>query len=256
MPESWRLDAMLFDEFWVPSDFVASALRRLLGPDARQPIRVIPYAVDAISFGPRKTKAASVAARRRHGLPVDVFLVGNSFSMSSSFIRKNPLAAIAAFQQAFASTAVRDARLLLRCAEKGAWPVGYEQLTAAAAADDRIIVLDNAVSRIPIGDFYYAIDVYLSLHRSEGYGLNLAEAARVGTNVIATGWGLAADIANRPEVAIVPWRLVPLKDPQGIYDESDAHWAEPDLSAAAEQLRALYAARNDRRAANSKPGLT
>jgi hypothetical protein len=84
--------------------------------------------------------------------------------------------------------------------------------------------------------------VYLSLHRSEGYGLNLAEAARVGTVVMTTGWGLAADIAKRPEVITIPWRLVPVDDPQRIYTEPGTHWAEPDHFAAAEQLHLLYAA--------------
>jgi len=241
MLETWRLDASLFDEFWVPSDFVAGALRRLLGPEERRPIRVVPYAVDAISFGPRKTPETSVEMRVRHGLPQDAFLVGNSFAMSSSFARKNPMAAIAAFQMALPAASVRDARLLLRCAEKDGWPPGDAQMAAAAAADERITVLDSSARRIPIGDFYYAIDVYLSLHRSEGYGLNLAEAARVGTPVIATGWGMAADIAKRPEVATIPWRLVPVEDPQGIYHtEAGVHWAEPDVAAAAEQLRQLY----------------
>ncbi len=254
MPESWRLDASLFDEFWVPSDFVAGALRRLLGPDTRQPIRVVPYAVDAISFGPRKTPEACMAARARHGLRQDAFLVGNSFAMSSGFARKNPMAAIAAFQMAFAPDQAGDVRLLLRCNEAEAWPVGYAELAAAAAADNRIILFDGSRRRIPIGDFYYAIDVYLSLHRSEGYGLNLAEAARVGTSVIATGWQLAADVAERPEVTTVPWRLVPLKDPQGIYAASGARWAEPDLSAAAQQLRALYAAHTSSHTMATLPG--
>lgn len=242
MPETWRLDAAIFDEFWVPSDFVADALRRLLGAEERRPIQVVPYAVDAMSFGPRKTPEMSALARARHGLPPDAFLVGHSFSLSSGFARKNPLAAIAAFQTAFPAEAVCDARLLLRCSDKDAWRPGYAQMLAAAAADARITVLDSSTRRIPIGDFYYAIDAYLSLHRSEGYGLNLAEAARVGTPVIATGWGLAADIAKRPEVATVPWRLVPVEDPQGIYTEPGVHWAEPDVPAAAEQLRRHYAA--------------
>jgi hypothetical protein len=76
MPETWRLDASIFDEFLVPSDFVAGALRRLLGPELRRPVRVMPYAVDAVSFGPRKTPEASALARRRHDLPQHAFLIG------------------------------------------------------------------------------------------------------------------------------------------------------------------------------------
>jgi hypothetical protein len=63
--------------------------------------------------------------------------------MSSNFARKNPLAAIAAFQIAFPAGTVRDVRLLLRCADKDFWPPGYAKIAAAAAADERIIILDN-----------------------------------------------------------------------------------------------------------------
>ncbi len=88
---------------------------------------------------------------------------------------------------------------------------------------------NEAARKPPILDFYHMLDCYLSLHRSEGYGLNLAEAASLGIPVIATGWGLADDIAAMPGVATVPWRLVPVEDLQGTYEGLAASWAEPTL---------------------------
>jgi glycosyltransferase involved in cell wall biosynthesis len=243
MPTAWLHSASMCDEFWVPSDFVAQAMRRLLGPYARQPICVVPHAVDAIPLGPRKTQERRSAARQRHDLPDDAFLVGYSFTMSSNFERKNPLAAITAFRAAFPASTVRDVALILRCNDIDSWPPGSAAVRDAAANDPRILVVDGEARRMPIRDLYEAVEVYLSLHRSEGYGLTLAEAADLGTSVIATGWGLAADIAARPEVAGVGWRLVPVEDPQGTYRLRDANWAEPDLVEAAQKLRALYDAR-------------
>jgi glycosyltransferase involved in cell wall biosynthesis len=238
VPEHWLVDAGITDEIWAPSDFVAEALRRRLGPAARQPVRVVPHPVEAIPFGPRRTPADIAAARARHGLPAATFIAGTSFAMSSNFARKNPLAAIAAFQAAFPPGG-REARLILRCNDRDIWPPGHAALEKAAAADPRILIFDGAARRIPIGDLYLVLDVYLSLHRSEGYGLNLAEAASLGTPVLATGWGLAADIAARPEVTEVAWRLVPVEDPQRVYTDAGARWAEPDIADAAAKLRSL-----------------
>ena len=50
-------------------------------------------------------------------------------------------------------------------------------------------------NRLPINDFYAAIDIYLSTSRAEGYGLNLVEAAQAGIPVVTTGWRLAPEIA-------------------------------------------------------------
>ena len=91
-------------------------------------------------------------------------------------------------------------------------------------------------------DLYYIVDVYISLHRSEGFGLTMAEAAHVGTKVVATDWWLANDIRCRPEVETVRSRLVPMVDPQGIYALKNCRWAEPDLTHAAAILRRHYLA--------------
>jgi glycosyltransferase involved in cell wall biosynthesis len=218
-------------------------MRRLLGPNARQPVRVVPHAVDAMPVGPRKSAERCAAVRARHDLPENAFVVGYSFSMSSNFTRKNPLGALAAFQAAFPADTVDDVALVLRCNDMAVWPRGAAALAAAAADDKRIVLVDGERRRLPVGDMYEAVDVYLSLHRSEGYGLTQAEAADVGTAVIATGWGMAADIAARPDVASVGWQLVPVEDPQGVYTVPEASWAEPDIQDAAAHLRARYAAR-------------
>ncbi|WP_146216987.1 glycosyltransferase [Falsiroseomonas bella] len=238
VPASWAEAVLAADEIWVPSDFVAGAVRARLEGAEEVPVRVVPHPVEALPFGPRKTAESMAAARARHDLPAEAFIAACSFSMSSNYARKNPMAAVAAFRAAFPPGGPA-ACLVLRCNDREVWPAGHAELLQAAAQDPRILLIDGDPRRIPIGDLYYAADVYLSLHRSEGYGLNLAEAASLGTAVLATGWGLAADIAARPDVRTVSWRLVPVKDPQGAYDDPDAHWAEPDIAEAAAKLRAL-----------------
>lgn len=237
-PPDWRADLPAVDEIWVPSRFVAGAMAGLLGRGDHRRITVVPHAVMAAPFGPRKSRTDVVRARERHGLPADALIAACSFAMGSNYARKNPMGAIAAFQRAFPDRA-QDTRLILRCGDLETWPTGASELARAVRDDPRILLFDGARRSIPIGELYVVSDVYLSLHRSEGYGLNLAEAASVGTRVLATGWGLAEDIAALAEVETVEARLVPVVDPQGAYTGLGARWAEPDIADAAGKLRAL-----------------
>lgn len=239
LPESWLRSLPFADEIWVPSRFVADAVARALPDAAGGRIRIVPHDVAAVPLGPRRTDELKREARRRHGLDATAFIVGYSFATGSNFARKNPVATVLAFRRAFPADGQFQARLLIRCNEAEAYPGGIAEIEAAIAGDARITLATEAAQKPPILDFYHALDVYLSLHRSEGYGLNLAEAASLGLPVIATGWGLADDIAAMPGVETVPWRLVPVVDPQGAYAGLDAVWADADIAEAAAALRRL-----------------
>lgn len=240
VPETWAIDAALVDEIWTPSAFVANAVRATFGEGECPPVRVVPHAVRACPLGPPIVPERRRCVRRHHGLPEDAFVVGYSFAMASNFARKNPLATIAAFRAAFPDE--EAALLLLRCNDLADWPPGREALLAAARADPRIRLIGGTCPTMPIEAFYAAIDVLLSLHRSEGYGLTIAEAASLGVPVIATGWGLAEELCAEPLVRTVSYRLVAVEDPQGAYDSTQV-WAEPDVAEAASALRQLWAER-------------
>ncbi len=245
----WRACAELVDEIWVPSPFVADAMVRGL-PEFDAPIRVVPHAVDrapmqAISADERG------AVRRRLGLSERAFVAGTSFSFASNYARKNPCGAIDAFRAAFRSVAgdalpsagEAEARLVVRCHDVARHRRLFEHLVSYAGDDGRILVLDTAVVACSIREFYGVIDAYVSLHRSEGYGLNLAEAAQLGVEVVATGWGLAPDIAARPQLRVVGSRLVVPLDTEGVYERfPGALWAEPDIVEAGACLRACRTA--------------
>lgn len=238
-PCEWRRATDFCDEIWVPSGFVAEALKRMMEGSRRPPIKVVPHAVDALPLAPRKTRMSQLDARKRFGLPHDAFIAGFSFAMSSNFARKNPLAAVAAFREAFPTSTHERTILILRCNDGVIYPPGLALLHRAAADDSRILIADGETISISMLDLYQVIDVYLALHRSEGYGLNLAEAARLGTPVVTTDWGLAEDIRVLPEVVTVCSTQVPVEDPQGVYCGLGARWAEPNITEAAAHLRRL-----------------
>ncbi len=243
LPENWRRSLPFVDDIWVPSSFVGDAVARALPKGESARVHVVPHDVAAIPLGPCQNQMLRHDARLRHGIDEKAFLIGYSFAMGSNYARKNPRAAVEAFQQAFPTDASVPARLMIRCNEVEAYPAGIAELKNAISGDPRIILATEPRRKPPILDFYHMLDCYLSLHRSEGYGLNLAEAASLGIPVIATGWGLADDIAAMPGVETIPWRLVPVEDPQGTYEGLAASWADPDIAAAAAALRRLAATR-------------
>lgn len=233
LPDDWSKDAVNSDAIWTPSPFVADAVRASL-PNFSGDVRVEPHAAELEPF-PHADTATRLASRTRLNLPADAFVVGYAFSMASNFARKNPDAAIAAFQRAFPMPVPNSALLLLRYSDATVFPAGDAALRAAAASDPRIRLFDRDAA--PLQDFYACLDVYLSLHRSEGYGLQLVEALQVGANVVTTGWGLSPDIAAQPGVHTISSEQAPVLDPQGVYTRvRDAVWAEPNIEQAAAVL--------------------
>ena len=78
----------------------------------------------------------------------------------------------------------------------------------AALADGRADVLlrDGYVSEDDRDSYVAACDCYVSLHRSEGLGLTLAEAMASGKPVIATGYSGNLEFMREHESLLVPFR--------------------------------------------------
>jgi glycosyltransferase involved in cell wall biosynthesis len=235
VPASWQENVACCNQVWVPSAFVAQSIERSF-PEARTKIRVREPRVELEKL-PTRTPAARCAARNHLGLRDDTFVVLTSFSVRSNVARKNPLAVIQAFRKSMGSPRTR-AELLVRCLDADAFPAALSPLDQAAAGDPRIHIVRIGRETSGIEDAYLAADMYISLHRSEGFGLNLAEALALGLPVLATGWGLSDSITGHPNFIEVPWTLVPVIDPQYIYDQvPGARWAEADVEFAAAELR-------------------
>ena len=236
IPLWWKKLAPRVHEIWVPSEFVAAAARKAL-PDCS--IYVVPHVIDPPTCSPCEALSARARVRERLKLDATCFVAGYAFSMRSSMARKNPLAAIAAFELAFPSN--QNACLILRCLDVHTYAKGYAQLQSAIGASVARIILVGP--EVTIFDLYQACDVYLSLHRSEGFGLTIAEAMAHGRPVIATNWSGNCDFVDGTCGILVEYRLVPVVDPQNIFQRSSGLWAEPNALIAANALQTLA---NDR----------
>ena len=231
MPADWRIGLRHVHEVWVTSHFTADAMARLLPPDGSIPLRVVSY---PLAIAP---PAPAAIDRAGFGLPPDALVVLVSFNLASSFVRKNPLAAIDAFRAAFADRP--DRLLLLKIGHAHHFPDDFAALRRHIGTAANIRVETRAMSTAETHALTACADIVLSLHRSEGFGLVPAEAMLLGRPVIATGWSGNMDFMDADSAALVPFRLVPAHDPRGVLDVPGAVWAEPDSAAAAAALRAL-----------------
>jgi glycosyltransferase involved in cell wall biosynthesis len=233
-PKSWRHLSHIVHEIWTPSQFSAMSLAKIF----HKPIHVVPHPV-ALAETPPLTDAMRARARGAIGISETAFVALQSFSFASSLERKNAIGAITAFSRAFRPD--EDACLVIRHLSSDIYPDALMRLQAAATrAGPQIRLIAAADCPLCIHDFYAMADVYISLHRSEGFGLNLAEAMRAGIPLIATGWSGNLDFMDATSAAMVPYHMDFIDDPDRIYNDHQAKWAYADLSVASDYLRDFF----------------
>ena len=234
LPPTWREGARFVHEVWVPSHFTRAAIETLL-PGR---VRVVPHPLALAPPVPARLDRAAF------GLPDDAVIVLVSFNLASSFARKNPLGAIAAFRRAFGTRA--DRLLVLKVGNPQDFPEDFRRLHEAAAELANLRLETRTLPAAENHALTACADIVLSLHRSEGFGLVPAEAMLLGKPVVATGWSGNTDFMTDETSALVGYRLVPARDPRGVFEAPGAVWAEPDLDDAAAQLRRLADSREQR----------
>ncbi|MFN7054559.1 glycosyltransferase family 4 protein [Hyphomonas sp.] len=224
-PASWQDAARYLTEIWVPSEFTAAAISKLTG----KPVRVVPHFIHPPPAPDLETPVP----------PFEGFTVITFADGKSSFERKNVAGALRAFRQArFAG----PARLLLKTRGLTDRPAFAAEVREAIAADPRIELLD---ANLPAGAsrrLIQSADALLSLHRSEGFGLTMAEAMMLGKPVIATGWSGNMEFMDEASALPVAYTLVPAEDRFGVFGGyAHSRWAEPDIADAARKLELLEA---------------
>ena len=129
-------------------------------------------------------------------------------------------------------------------------PDDFARIVDAVGAAPNIRLETRTLPAADLHALTAASDIVLSLHRSEGFGLVLAEAMLLGKPVIATGWSGNMTFMDADSAALVRYDLVPAQDPRQVY--VGASWAEPDQATAVAHLRRLANSRSERTALGAK----
>jgi glycosyltransferase involved in cell wall biosynthesis len=221
-PDSWVGYADFCAEVWTPSDFVTRAVAEKLPV----PVLTMPH---AIAFAPPEGDT-----RARFGLPADRFLFLFLYDLNSYSARKNPGAVLEAFRRS--GLAGPDAALVIKVHNVAGNEADFARLQAEAAALPGTRIIAETLPRAEVYALEAACDCFVSLHRSEGFGLAVAEAMYLGKPVISTDWSATAEFVTAENGLPVRCRPVTLERSHGPYAKGQV-WADPDLDHAAEQMR-------------------
>jgi glycosyltransferase involved in cell wall biosynthesis len=223
VPDEQQWGIGLVDEIWAPTEFVRDAYAAATNAPVR--IARLPIA------------EPSVPVVNGDGVEDRPFTFLASFDHLSVMERKHPIGVIEAFRRAFpeADTSVR---LVVKSINGEQRPAAVDRLRAAVEADSRIDLREQMLGPDDQIALLAQADAFVSLHRSEGLGLHLAEAMWLGTPVIATAYSGNLDLMDDGCAALVHHTMVPVSHGDGAYPES-ASWADPDLDHAAVLMRRM-----------------
>ncbi|MDQ3626684.1 MAG: glycosyltransferase [Verrucomicrobiota bacterium] len=213
------------DEVWAASDFVRDAL-----------LKVSPKPVFKFQLPVQVPETDPTQSRQTLGLPAR-FCFLFTFDFLSVFDRKNPLGVIAAFKRAFAPG--EGAVLVLKSINGNHRMRAFEKLRFAASTHPDIHFSDQYLSATEKNTLTAQCDCYVSLHRSEGFGLTMAEAMALGKPVIATGYSGNLEFMTAENSYLCGYTEVEVGDDCDPYPPG-AHWAEPDVAQAAVWMRHVF----------------
>ncbi|MEK6325044.1 MAG: glycosyltransferase [Acidobacteriota bacterium] len=240
VPDEWMEAFSLVNEVWAASRFVEEAIT-LKSP---VPVFRVPHVV--------RVKDGNELSRQYFNLPEKQFLFLTTCDTGSILERKNPEGTLAAFKKAFApndksvglvlkiSGPHRASRLgsLVQTVGRRNRQSNLELIKEQIQGYDNIRLIDRILSPEELRSLLKVTDCYVSLHRSEGFGLVPAEAMSLGKPAIITRWSGNIDYMTDDNSVGIDYRLVKLGQDYGPY-EADQHWAEPDIDQAAHWMKRL-----------------
>lgn len=236
LPEEWLDRGMDVEEVWAPTRFIADALRALGRP-------VYPM-LPGVELGPFQPLSKSEL-----GMRPDRFTFAVLFDVNSRLQRKNPVAAVRAFREAFRRE--EPVELVVKMTPPGPKPPeGVAELRAVCRATD-VTLIERQFSRSETLAFLNTCDSLVSLHRSEGFGLPLAEAMLLGKPVIATGYSGNLDFMTAENSYLVEYSRTTIADDDPPYRRGFI-WAEPSIQHAAVQMRRVFDRREESRSTGER----
>lgn len=229
-PNEWLSGFDLVHEVWVPSNFILDSVSR----KSKVPVVRMPHGIEV--------HAPKGIGRHFFGLPEGRFLFLCMYDTLSYAQRKNPHAAIEAFQRSFAPDDP-GVGLIVKVNNPNSGIIETaaaesQRLRERVAGWSNIFLIEATLSRAVVNALMNTSDCFVSLHRSEGFGLGLAESMYLEKPVIGTNWSGNTDFMNSMNSCTVDYRLIQVGADYGPY-KAYQYWADPDIEHASHYMRRL-----------------
>lgn len=218
-PNEWCKSFNHLQEIWVPSSFTFNSISK----KSPIPTVIIPHCI--------QVDVPADIKRKDFNLPNDKFLFLSMFDTHSVQQRKNPAAVIEAFQSAFHNNDT-SVGLVLKVNNSKSTPDQIAKLREKINGQSNIYLIEEILSRGQVNALIAACDSLISLHRSEGFGLTMAEAMYLGKPVIGTNWSANVDFMDQSNSCPVNFELIKVGNDYSVY-KSHQVWADPDVEHAA-----------------------
>ncbi|MCL5048226.1 MAG: glycosyltransferase [Firmicutes bacterium] len=225
------------DAILVGSNFVKNIFNNILP----FPVHVVPPIVEVATDLSTSKQVLNI--------PEDTLVYLISFDANSPFRRKNPIGGIDAYIKAMPNQ-ITDSVLVVKASHLYKFPEARKIIKQKLASINGILIEEH-ISPTEMGSLLSLADIYISLHRSEGFGLGMAESMYLGKPVIGTAYSGNTDFLNNSTGCPVGYELVKIQpgdfylNPTPWYAELHApknkptYWAEPDLDDAVAWIREL-----------------
>lgn len=223
-PKEWTPCFHCLNEIWAPSEFICNAIRK----KTTLPVKCMPYHVDVVIH--------QEYGRSDFQLPKDKFLFLMMYDHSSCMERKNPIGVMQAFMKAFDK---EDNKVGLVIKINNPVKEDIEKINSIMNGYQNIYFIQETLNRDQVNSLIQCVDVVVSLHRAEGFGLVLAEAMLLGTPTIATNWSSNTEFMNSDVSCMVNYKLITIEQDMPPFQAGN-RWADPDIGQAAEYMRKLY----------------
>lgn len=223
-PEEWIPCFKCVDEIWTPSEFVCNAIRK----KTDLPVKCMPYHVDV--------KINKEWTRNDFHLPEDRFLFLMMYDHRSCMERKNPTAVLNAFKKAFSKD---DQNVGLVIKVSNSCEEDEKVINNILDGYTNVFYIKETLTRDAVNSLIKCADVFVSLHRAEGFGLVMAEAMLLGTPTIATNWSANTEFMNNEVACMVDYKLIELEKDVFPFKKG-SRWADPDVEQATRYMKKLY----------------
>ena len=227
LPKQWLPCIDTVDAIWAPSEFICNCMRKY----TEKPVAKVPYYIHI--------QEPVMYDRTYFGLDEEVFYYLFMYDFKSISARKNPEGMLRAFEVTFPAQEANKHKIGLIIKINHIDETQLQELRLRLQNYQYIQFITRNLDRSEVESLESCADVYISLHRSEGFGLPAAEAMYLGKPVIATDWSATMEFMDVDSACLVKYDLVKLTEKIGPYDK-DSEWAEPNVDHARRYIRLLH----------------